>query len=488
MSPPPEGKRLRSLLREIAVIQKTVLAFEAKHHQELAMVCPENLPGARNLLHYLAFRQLDLKSLQTRLSFLGLSSLGRCESFVLESLREVHERLNEALLARGMKGKAQPLTLRGQTWVEAELSLHRHSRVLLGQKPNNRHVYVMVTAPDSTEVSAAWVRQLLLAGTNLIRINCAHENPLAWKEMIGTIRAESKNLKLPVSILMDLGGPKLRIESPGKIKVRSGDEIRLLKKKGHGHDWLTIGVPLALNFVRKGQRVSFDDGKVLGHVFKSGKQGIHVKITRTAKEEIKLRAGKGVNFPDSHLKIPELTEDDVDHLEFVAHYADLVGLSFAQTSGAIRRVRKELKKHSAKMPGLVLKIETKAGFQNLPRLLLEAMRGYPVGVMIARGDLAVEAGFERMAELQEEILWLCEAAHVPAIWATQVLENLAKTGQPSRAEITDAGFGVRAECVMLNKGPFITDAVRTLDDVLCRMEHHFYKKRNLNRPLNVAKL
>jgi len=90
-------------------------------------------------------------------------------------------------------------------------------------------------------------------------------------------------------------------------------------------------------------------------------------------------------------------------------------------------------------PAIVLKIETKRGFENLPAMLLDAMKVPRCGVMIARGDLAVECGFERLAEVQEEILWLCEAAHVPVIWATQVLESLAKDGLPSGAEITDAG-------------------------------------------------
>lgn len=85
------------------------------------------------------------------------------------------------------------------------------------------------------------------------------------------------------------------------------------------------------------------------------------------------------------------------------------------------------------------------------------------------GDLAVECGYERLAELQEEILWLCEAALLPVIWATQVLEQLAKSGLPSRAEISDASMSERAECVMLNKGPFINDAVVAIDNILTRM-------------------
>ena len=103
--------------------------------------------------------------------------------------------------------------------------------------------------------------------------------------------------------------------------------------------------------------------------------------------------------------------------------------------------------------------------------------------MIARGDLAVELGYERLAEVQEEILWLCEAAHLPVIWATQVLEQLAKSGLPSRAEISDAAMAGLAECVMLNKGPHIDEAVTVLDDILCRMTDHHYKKNALLRQL-----
>ena len=96
--------------------------------------------------------------------------------------------------------------------------------------------------------------------------------------------------------------------------------------------------------------------------------------------------------------------------------------------------------------------------------------------MVARGDLGVEIGFERMAEIQEEILWLCEAAHVPVIWATQVLESLAKRGLPSRAEVTDAAMSGRAEGVMLNKGPHILLALDFLCDVLARMKGHQIEK------------
>ena len=108
--------------------------------------------------------------------------------------------------------------------------------------------------------------------------------------------------------------------------------------------------------------------------------------------------------------------------------------------------------------------------------------------MVARGDLGVEVGFERLSEVQEEILWLCEAAHIPVIWATQVLESLAKGGIPSRAEVTDAAMSSRAECVMLNKGPYILQTVKFLCDVLKRMESHHEKKTAMLRKLSISEL
>jgi len=167
----------------------------------------------------------------------------------------------------------------------------------------------------------------------------------------------------------------------------------------------------------------------------------------------------------------------------VAQHADMVGLSFAQSAADVRALRERLDALCAGHLGVVLKIETKRAFERLPEMLFAAMECGAAGVMIARGDLAVECGFERLAEVQEEILWACEAAHMPVVWATQVLETLAKTGRPSRAEITDAAMGERADCVMLNKGPHILEAMRSLDDILRRMQQNQSKKRPLLRAL-----
>jgi pyruvate kinase len=182
-----------------------------------------------------------------------------------------------------------------------------------------------------------------------------------------------------------------------------------------------------------------------------------------------------------------LTEKDRDDLAFIVQHADMVGYSFVQTANDVMLLEEELQRWHVPgrpAPALVLKIETKQAIRNLPELIVQAAGHRPTAVMIARGDLAVEIGYNRMAEMQEEMLWLCEAAHVPVIWATQVLETLAKEGVPSRAEVTDAAMAVRAECVMLNKGPFITEAVQLLDDVLTRMLAHQQKKTAQLRALH----
>jgi pyruvate kinase len=232
-----------------------------------------------------------------------------------------------------------------------------------------------------------------------------------------------------------------------------------------------------------GERIWFDDGRIGGVIRRVDADWLEVEIVRARDCGETLAADKGINLPDSQLRMPALTDKDVQDLAVVAKLADLVGLSFVQQAGDVDALRGRLSELGRPDLGIMLKVETRRAFENLPALLFSAMASKAAGVMIARGDLAVECGYERLAEVQEEILWAAEAAHMPVIWATQVLENLAKTGLPSRAEITDAAMGERAECVMLNKGPHITEAMRTLDDILRRMQSHQTKKRSLLRAL-----
>jgi len=237
-----------------------------------------------------------------------------------------------------------------------------------------------------------------------------------------------------------------------------------------------------------GAPVRLNDGKIEGFAEAVYNDSIRVRITRAKPSGSRLRGNRSVNFPSADLHHRGLTTADRENLDFIVAHADAVSLSFIRDPDDIVALQEALGRYSRDPLGVICKIETERAFQNLPRILLAAMRHYPAGVMIARGDLAVECGWERLAEIQEEILWLCEAAQLPVVWATQVLEAEAKKGQPTRAEITDAAMSQRADCVMLNKGPHIVAAIRMLDDIMRRMEQHQSRKNSRLRRLSITDL
>jgi pyruvate kinase len=274
-----------------------------------------------------------------------------------------------------------------------------------------------------------------------------------------------------------------RCQDPGASAVHYGGKMVQPAR-------IACTLPEVFAQVRPGERIWFDDGKIGGIIRRvaDDRDHLEVEITIARPNGEKLGPDKGINLPDTRLRMAALTEKDLQDLPFVAAHADFVGMSFVRRPQDVYDLQQRLAQLSAGHLGIVLKIETREAFENLPSLVLAAMRHPSTGVMIARGDLGVECGFERLAEVQEEILWFCEAAHLPVIWATQVLESLAKKGQPSRAEISDAAMGERAECVMLNKGPHVVEAVAVLDDILRRMQSHQSKKTSRLRPLHVSEI
>jgi pyruvate kinase len=269
--------------------------------------------------------------------------------------------------------------------------------------------------------------------------------------------------------------------APGRDAVRDDEGVVIEPAE------LPCTLPEVFADVRPGECVRFDDGRIEGVVEAASPERLVVRVTRARERGARLAGDKGINLPDSRLSLPPLTERDLADLDVVVELADLVGMSFVRDPEDVRTLRRELAARGAEHLGVMLKIETRDAFEHLPRILLAGLGPSPLGVMVARGDLAVEIGFERLAEVQEEILWFSEAAHVPVVWATQVLDTLARKGAPSRAEVTDAAMGGRAECVMLNKGPHVVDAVRFLDDVLARMQAHQHKKTAMLRALHVSR-
>jgi len=599
------------LLWELKQLRESCLATEREFAGRIGEVCPQASHSVQNLLHYLALRKHDLRDLQSRLASIGLSSLGRMEANALAGLEAV------IAILESLVNNPSPLLDPGTPPVDFKSGpavLAEQADDLLGTAPAGRAVRIMVTMPSEAAGSSPLIHDLVNAGMDVMRINCAHDSEPEWSSMIDNLKSANKKLGKQCKVLMDLAGPKVRtgpigrgyrvarwrvhrdscgrVTEPARIAfvparaqvqnqpaadivlpapvhllqaAKPGDSIRLKESRGkkrglkivgqdgavcvctcqqgayvlsgaamsllHGGRVIARGrlgvlplveepihlvvkdllvltngeppvqrhrhkkipeisctLPEAFAAAEGAQPIFFDDGKIEGVIREAQPDHILVEITHTAPGGAKLGSAKGINLPATEIHIPALTSKDCQDLDFVAQHADLVGLSFVRRPQDVLDLQQELDKRGQSHLGIVLKIESRQAFDQLPLIMIAALRHHPVGIMVARGDLAVEIGFERLAEVQEEILWLSEAAHIPVIWATQVLETLAKTGMPSRAEVTDAAMGGRAECVMLNKGEHVVEAVRFLDNVLHRMQAHHLKKRSMLRRLEVAQV
>lgn len=282
-----------------------------------------------------------------------------------------------------------------------------------------------------------------------------------------------------------------------RITLREGDTLMLMKHPAPGEAAvyeadgtcarparIACTAPEIFADVRPGDPILFDDGKIEGVVASAEDDGLRVEIVSTRGETAKLGADKGINLPSTRFGFGGLTAKDRADLAVLAKKVDIVNLSFVNGPEDVEALRKALRENGAADAGVILKIETRQGFENLPAILLAALKHHPVGVMLARGDLAVECGWENLAPIQEEILRLCGAAHVPVVWATQVLETSAQKGVPTRAEITDAAMAERAECVMLNKGPHIRKTIALLERILTDMRKLRHKAGALLPPLS----
>lgn len=593
---------LGSLWQQLQLIRERALALEARFLPELRQVHPNFAASARNLLHYVALRQVDIGELQARLAELGLSSLGRSEHRVLASVNAVQH----ALRRLGSSEVAE-LDASNLPFPPGEKRLQLHARALLGEPPADRAVPIMVTLPTAAADDYGYVRDLLATGMDLARINCAHDSRETWLGMIHNVRRAGEELGKPCRIMMDLGGPKFRTgllqPGPGVLQLRPrrdafgrvlaprrvrcvpedepwtgtksavvpvprraieraeiGDLLRFKDTRGRRRKlevvrkdakglvlelyksaYLCTGMsfrlvsrgtgeqlefrfgelppvdqPITLNIgdvliltrdgtpgapavfgkndkviaparvscrpvevfdqVSAGDPVSLDDGRIEGIVEKASHEEIALRITAAKPTGSRLTSNKGINFPGTDLDLDGITVKDREDLVFIVEHADAVALSFVRRPDDVIALQQQLDELAGRDVPIIAKIETQGAFNALPQILLAVMRRFPAGLMIARGDLAIECGWVRLAEIQEEILWLCEAAHVPVIWATQVLEGAAKRGTPTRAEITDAAMSQRADCVMLNKGPNILGAIRTLDNILRTMQRHQDKK------------
>lgn len=441
--------------------------------------------SAVNLVQYLALRSEDIRSLQDELHVFGLSSMASSESHILRQMQSILERL-------GKKIPSENISL--CDYYKGRDFINRRSKQLFGVKKDTTIPYLMITFDTEFVDNFQLVKKLLEAGMNIARINCAHDNITIWQNLIDLVHAASKTTGIPCKIYMDIPGPKLRTNILGKgrllekVNLSEGLEFAFAEiNADYDPSGIVIGCdePGVVRQLKPGERVLFDDGMIETEIL-SNRDGIALlKVNRISCKKPQLKSKRGINFPDTPLKLAALTKNDLAVLPFISEHADLVGYSFVRKASDLKALQQELSRF-IKRPEIILKIETSEAVKNFPALLMQGMRDEVFGVMIARGDLAVEIGFERMSEIQEEILWISEAAHVPVIWATQVLETLNKSGVATRSEITDAMYAGQSECVMLNKGDYIINVMRMLIDILRRSGGHHAKKRYTFRPMKIA--
>lgn len=459
---------------------------EKKAAPIISKVHPLQKKSAANLVHYLALRRENLRPLQDELHDAGLSSLASAEGHILRQVQAVLERLGAEVLKKD--------AARSNATAGTQL-LQKRANTLFGPKNDPVIPALMVTMASEMADNYGAVKALLKAGMNIARINCAHDGPEAWQKMISNIQRAVRTTGRGCKIYLDLAGPKIRTMLLEKGRKKGWLKFREQETFFLAETWATrekktkvVGCTLSgvVKDLRQGDRVLFDDGLFEAVVEIPGEQIAELRMIRISAAKPRLKPEKGINFPDTELSVRCLTDFDKSVLPFAQAHADIIGFSFVRSAADVAELQYLLRQQKGKKIPIVLKIETFEAVQNLPALLLQGMAEPVFGVMIARGDLAVEIGFERLSEVQEEILWLCEAAHVPVIWATQVLETLNKSGIATRSEVTDAARSTQAECVMLNKGKHLLTVLATLQDILHRSGGHHAKKRYIFRPLKIA--
>lgn len=504
---PAKPDTLRNLLDDMLQLRERIVAGTEREKTSLplARTPPSGRRSIENLLNYIVMRREDLRPLQARLAAAGLSSLGRGEPHVLANVDSVID-----ILRRAVEGPAasEPSDLVHRDHATGHRLLRQRARRMFGKPRRERSEYIMVTMPTEAATDFDLVDSLIESGMDVARINCAHDNEMLWAGMADNVRRAAQKRKRECRILMDLAGHKIRVGGVAAYKQKTGKQAAK-PPRIHRNDWLvlsgdselprvyansfeppvaavlTCSCPGIVDKLRESETVWIDDGKIGAVIRARSGNELLLNVHNVGPRGARIKPQKGLNFPETRMDLPTLSEKDLQDLDFVSKHAHMVGLSFAERSDDVLALQSELSARGAAELPIVAKIETAHAVRNLPDIIARSLaHRVELAVMIARGDLAIELGSVRMAEIQEEVLWLCEAAHVPVIWATQVLESLAKQGTVSRPEITDAAMSVRAECVMLNKGPYIRAAVTILGDVLQRMEAHQFKKVSRLRALH----
>ena len=323
---------------------------------------------------------------------------------------------------------------------------------------------IVVTVGPACE-SADLLRQLVLAGADVFRLNFAHGTHEWHTEAIRRIRALSAELKRPLAVLQDLAGPKIRLGPVHGGAVQAAPDEMFTFAAGTPRDdphWLTITCPEVLADLAPGNRILLADGTVSLDVTEKHADVAVCRVIQGGE----IRTAQGVNLPGIDLRLPSLTPKDLADLDWTAgHDVDFVGLSFVRRPEDVALLRDALRRRSSQAQ-IVAKIEKPEAVDHLDRIVAAAD-----AVMVARGDLGVEIDLARVPAVQKQIIQMCNQALVPAIVATQMLDSMRNANRPTRAETSDVANAVLdgADCLMLSGetaiGRYPVESVATMSRI-----------------------
>ncbi len=341
-----------------------------------------------------------------------------------------------------------------------------------------RKVKIVCTLGPSTQTQSQ-IETLIQEGMDIARLNFSHGTHEFHRGLIQNIRAAARKLDRPVAIMQDLQGPKIRLGvlPPGGLQVKSGD-VLLLHPEGSPPSSLTAGmipVPISAEIAlsvskdtKKGAKILFDDGKILTRVLQVTPPQICIEVEVGGK----LSNHKGMNLPGTPLSIPCVTDKDMEDLKFgLSQGVDAVALSFVRSAEDITTIRNQIRKTSTESPLLIAKIEREEAIEFQDSIIEVAD-----GLLVARGDMAVEIGAEKVPTVQKQLIHSCNELGVPIITATQMLESMVACPTPTRAEASDVANAVYdgTDAVMLSaetaSGQYPFETVRTMSRIIIEAE------------------
>lgn len=313
------------------------------------------------------------------------------------------------------------------------------------------------------------IRQLITEGLDIIRINSAHGTREQHEEIIRSVRSLEEEMQIPVTILYDLAGPKIRLgELPeGGVKLESGSEIEIEEASRKSSQRLPIECQNFPEIISPGDRIFINDGFIQLTV-----KDIHQDYVRTHVDTGGLvTTHKGVNLPGVDIDLPALSADDQTNLRFaLRNEADWIALSFVRKPGDIAEVNSVMEEEDRLRP-VIAKIETPQAVDAMDAIIDSFQ-----GCMVARGDLGVEIPIQDVPHVQKQIIRKCNRVGKPVITATQMLESMVHNSRPTRAETADVANAIYdgTDCVMLSGetaiGEYPVRAVRVMNDIILATE------------------